>query len=107
MGIHLGSGAYRSLVSGNRSNHNGQSRIYLCWRVQHGIFKDNECWANADGISIGPRTLKSFNSSPVITGNAFETLLGFLTEKLISTWYLRRSASSQTGSHEGCLLDSI
>jgi parallel beta-helix repeat protein len=75
MGIHLGSGTYQSIVRGNRSHHNGRSGIYLCWRVQHGVFEKNESWANADGISIGHKDTDNTFVKNVVHHNA---IAGFL-----------------------------
>lgn len=53
-GIHFGNGAERGAARGNRIHDNGWDGLYLCYRVRHGVFEKNECWANArDGISFG------------------------------------------------------
>jgi parallel beta-helix repeat protein len=53
-GIHFGNGALRPVARNNRVHDNGWDGLYLCYRVRHGVFEKNECWANArDGISLG------------------------------------------------------
>jgi hypothetical protein len=54
LGFHPGTGSDGSVVIHNRSHHNLQDGIFLCWRVQNGEFRDNEVYANQrHGISIG------------------------------------------------------
>jgi len=54
LGFHPGTGSVRSTVEENRSHHNAQDGIFLCWRVQHGVFRKNVSYANGRyGISIG------------------------------------------------------
>ena len=53
-GIHFGTGALRGAARHNRIHDNGWDGLYLCYRVQQGVFEGNESWANArDGISLG------------------------------------------------------
>jgi hypothetical protein len=54
LGFHPGTGSDHSVVENCRSHHNKQDGIFLCWRVQNGVFKNNVVWANERfGISIG------------------------------------------------------
>jgi hypothetical protein len=53
-GFHPGAGSDHSIVENCISNNNQGVGIFLCWRVQNGIFRNNTVYANSDnGISIG------------------------------------------------------
>jgi hypothetical protein len=53
-GFHPGAGSDHSIVENCISHHNKGVGIFLCWRVQNGIFRNNTVYANSDnGISIG------------------------------------------------------
>src|SRR5947209_4672153 len=54
LGLHPGSGSQRPVLRRNRSLGNGRDGLFVCWRVKHGLFEDNEIRANKGvGISIG------------------------------------------------------
>jgi len=54
LGFHPGTGSDGTVMTGCRSHHNAGDGIFLCWRVQHGIFRDNVSYLNKrHGISIG------------------------------------------------------
>lgn len=54
LGFHPGTGSDHSVVENCISHDNKGDGIFLCWRVQNGIFRDNTVYANGDnGISIG------------------------------------------------------
>ena len=54
LGFHPGTGSDHSIVENCVSHHNKGDGIFLCWRVQNGIFRNNTSYANGDnGISIG------------------------------------------------------
>jgi parallel beta-helix repeat protein len=54
LGIHPGSGSQHPVVRHNRALNNGRDGLYVCWRVKHGLFEDNELRGNHDaGVSIG------------------------------------------------------
>ncbi len=54
LGFHPGTGSVRSQVLNNVSHDNAEDGFFLCWRVQHGQFRDNVSYRNARyGISIG------------------------------------------------------
>lgn len=54
LGFHPGTGSDRSIVENCISHNNKGDGIFLCWRVQNGIFRNNTVFANGDnGISIG------------------------------------------------------
>ena len=54
LGFHPGTGSDKSIVENCISHHNKGDGIFLCWRVQNGVFRNNTIYANGDnGISIG------------------------------------------------------
>jgi parallel beta-helix repeat protein len=54
LGFHPGTGSDHSIIENCISHDNKQDGIFLCWRVQNGIFKNNTVYANGRyGISIG------------------------------------------------------
>jgi parallel beta-helix repeat protein len=54
LGFHPGTGSDHSIVENCISHNNKQDGIFLCWRVQNGIFRNNTVYANGgNGISIG------------------------------------------------------
>jgi len=54
LGFHPGTGSDHSIVENCVSHHNKGDGIFLCWRVQNGIFRNNTSYGNGDnGISIG------------------------------------------------------
>lgn len=70
LGIHLGTGALRAQVRHNRSHDNGEDGLFLCWRVQNGIFERNQCWGNAgNGISIGHKDTDNTFAENLLSGN--------------------------------------
>jgi nitrous oxidase accessory protein NosD len=53
MGLHPGTGSPNSKIVGNKSHHN-KVGLFLCWRVQHSLVKDNVFDHNEDyGVSTG------------------------------------------------------
>jgi len=54
LGLHPGSGSQRPLVEKCTARGNGEDGLFLCWRVRHGVFRDNVLEGNGRfGISIG------------------------------------------------------
>jgi hypothetical protein len=54
LGFHPGTGSDHSVVENCISRYNKGDGIFLCWRVQNGIFRNNTLYGNGDnGISIG------------------------------------------------------
>ncbi|MBN2138798.1 MAG: right-handed parallel beta-helix repeat-containing protein [Sedimentisphaerales bacterium] len=54
LGIHPGSGSQRPTVRKCISRRNGTDGLFLCWRVRHGLFEENQLINNGRfGISIG------------------------------------------------------
>ena len=40
LGLHPGSGSQQPIVRHNRSVNNGSDGLYVCWRVKHGLFRE-------------------------------------------------------------------
>ncbi len=54
LGLHPGSGSQRPAVRNCTARGNGRDGLFLCWRVRHGLFENNQLIANGQfGISIG------------------------------------------------------
>lgn len=61
LGFHPGTGSYYTTIENCVSHDNGGDGIYLCWRVQKGIFKNNVIYGNKQyGISIGHRDTDNY-----------------------------------------------
>jgi hypothetical protein len=45
-GLHPGTGSPNSTVVGNKSHNNDRDGMFICWRVQHGLVKNNEFYNN-------------------------------------------------------------
>jgi parallel beta-helix repeat protein len=71
LGIHLGTGAARGIVTDNRAHDNGKDGLYLCWRVQHSRYERNQSWNNGqDGISLGHKDTDNLFVKNSVSGNA-------------------------------------
>lgn len=54
LGFHPGTGSDHSVVEGCKSHNNKEDGIFLCWRVQNGVFRNNQVYNNGRyGVSIG------------------------------------------------------
>jgi parallel beta-helix repeat protein len=72
LGFHPGTGSDRSTVENCVSHHNRQDGIFLCWRVQNGIFRNNKVFANGDnGISIGHQDTDNIFENNHVYENGF------------------------------------
>jgi parallel beta-helix repeat protein len=70
LGLHPGSGSQRPVVRGCRAVGNGGDGLFVCWRVQHGRFEDNELRGNKGvGISIGHKDSDNLFSGNRVTEN--------------------------------------
>jgi len=70
-GMHPGTGSYRSVVENCRIHDNGSDGLFLCWRVQHGVFRNNQIWGNGrHGISIGHKDTDNLFEGNRVFGNA-------------------------------------
>lgn len=76
LGFHPGTGSDHTLIENCISHHNKQDGIYLCWRVQNGIFRNNTVYANGDnGISIGHKDTDNTFENNHIYENAHQGVL--------------------------------
>lgn len=70
LGFHPGSGSQRPVVRGNKAHDNGSDGLFLCWRVQFGLFENNELTNNGQhGISIGHKDTDNVFRNNIIIGN--------------------------------------
>ncbi|MBI3462017.1 MAG: right-handed parallel beta-helix repeat-containing protein [Planctomycetes bacterium] len=71
LGIHPGSGSQFPIVRRNRSIGNGSDGLYVCWRVKHGLFEENEIRGNLRaGVSIGHKDTDNLFRRNTIADNA-------------------------------------
>jgi parallel beta-helix repeat protein len=76
LGLHPGSGSQKPVVCKCRAIGNGGDGLYVCWRVQHGRFEDNELRGNKGvGISIGHKDSDNLFRGNRVTENAGVGLL--------------------------------
>lgn len=95
LGFHPGTGSDRSLVENCISHHNTGDGIFLCWRVQNGIFRNNVVYGNAEnGISIGHQD----------TDNVFES--NHVYENGLNGIYFRNETESNSG-HRNTFVNNI
>jgi parallel beta-helix repeat protein len=70
LGLHPGSGSQHPVVRRNRSLNNGKDGLYVCWRVKHGLFEQNEIEGNKGaGISIGHKDTDNRFCKNIIVDN--------------------------------------
>jgi parallel beta-helix repeat protein len=70
LGLHPGSGSQRPMLLSNKSFRNSIG-VFVCWRVKHGVFENNELSDNATyGISIGHKDTDNLFKNNLISGNA-------------------------------------
>ena len=71
LGIHPGSGSQSPVVRRSRSIGNGSDGLFVCWRVKHGLFEENEIRGNQRiGISIGHKDTDNLFRRNTIVGNS-------------------------------------
>jgi hypothetical protein len=71
LGVHLGTGALRGIVRYSRAHDNGEDGLYLCWRVQHARYEENQSWNNGrDGVSLGHKDTDNLFIKNNFSGNA-------------------------------------
>jgi parallel beta-helix repeat protein len=71
LGLHPGSGSQSPVLRRNRSLGNGADGLFVCWRVRHGLFEDNEVRGNKRyGISIGHKDSDNLFRRNTVVGNA-------------------------------------
>jgi parallel beta-helix repeat protein len=70
LGLHPGSGSQRPRVRDCVARNNGTDGLFLCWRVRHGVFRDNLLEANGRfGMSIGHKDSDNLLRSNVVRMN--------------------------------------
>jgi hypothetical protein len=76
LGFHPGTGSDHSIVENCVSHHNKNDGIFLCWRVQNGIFKNNTSYSNGEnGISIGHKDTDNVFENNHLYENGFQGVL--------------------------------
>jgi hypothetical protein len=76
LGFHPGTGSDHSVVENCISHHNAGDGLFLCWRVQNGIFRNNVIYSNGDnGISIGHKDTDNLFENNHVYENAFHGVL--------------------------------
>ena len=76
LGLHPGSGSGSPTIRRSRSEGNGRIGLFLCWRVKHGVFEDNDLLDNGDtGISIGHKDTDNVFTRNRVRGNGREGIL--------------------------------
>jgi hypothetical protein len=76
LGFHPGTGSDHSIVENCISHHNSGDGIFLCWRVQNGIFRNNTVYSNGDnGISIGHKDTDNLFENNHVYENAHHGVL--------------------------------
>jgi parallel beta-helix repeat protein len=95
LGFHPGTGSDHPIVESCISHNNKGDGIFLCWRVQNGIFRNNTVYANGDnGISIGHKD----------TDNVFENNHVYENG---SNGVLFRDEDEQNSGHRNTFTDNI
>jgi nitrous oxidase accessory protein NosD len=70
LGLHPGSGSQRPYVQNCIARNNGTDGLFLCWRVRHGVFRDNILESNGRfGISIGHKDSDNLLRSNIVRLN--------------------------------------
>ena len=73
LGFHPGTGSDHSIVENCTSHDNKGDGIFLCWRVQNGIFRNNVVYANGEnGFSIGHQDTDNVFESNHVYENGFQ-----------------------------------
>ncbi len=76
LGFHPGTGSDRSTVENCISHHNKGDGLFLCWRVQNGVFRNNTIYSNLDnGISIGHKDTDNIFENNHVYENANQGVL--------------------------------
>jgi len=70
LGFHPGTGSDATRIEDCRCHDNKGDGIFLCWRVQNGVFRNNEIFANGQyGISIGHKDTDNLFENNRVYGN--------------------------------------
>jgi hypothetical protein len=71
LGLHPGSGSQRPIIQNCIARRNGTDGLFLCWRVRHGIFNDNQLLENGRfGISIGHKDSDNILVKNIVKANS-------------------------------------
>ncbi len=69
-GMHPGTGSLRTIVEGSSLEGNEADGMFVCWRVQHGVFRGNTFTSNGwSGVCIGHRDTDNLFEGNVMRGN--------------------------------------
>ncbi len=117
-GLHPGTGAWHTVVRDCECDYNGSDGLYLCWRVQGGLFEANRLHDNAGvGVSIGHKDRENQFTGTEIWGNARGGIL-FREEKesngahgtVFGRTVNRDNGGpdmSMRGTHHGVVIDGV
>ena len=95
LGFHPGTGSDHSVIENCISHDNKEDGIFLCWRVQNGIFRNNTVYANGDnGISIGHKDTDNIFENNHVYENGDHGILF-------------RDESEQNGGHRNTFANNI
>ena len=76
LGLHPGSGSGSPIIRYCKSEENGQIGLFLCWRVKHGTFENNQLLnIGVTGISIGHKDTDNTFRNNRSCGNGREGVL--------------------------------
>lgn len=76
LGFHPGTGSDHSVVENCISHNNMGDGIFLCWRVQNGIFRNNTVYANGgNGFSIGHKDTDNIFENNHVYENGYHGVL--------------------------------
>lgn len=76
LGFHPGTGSDHSIVENCLSHNNKGDGIFLCWRVQNGIFRNNTVYANGgNGFSIGHKDTDNIFENNHVYENGYHGVL--------------------------------
>ena len=76
LGYHPGTGSDRTTMDKCISHHNKGDGIYLCWRVQNSVFRNNTIYSNLDnGFSIGHKDTDNIFENNHVYENANQGVL--------------------------------
>lgn len=95
LGFHPGTGSDHSTVENCISHDNRLDGIFLCWRVQNSIFRNNTVYSNGDnGISIGHKDTDNVFENNHVYENAHHGVLF-------------REENEQNSGHRNAFTDNV
>ena len=76
LGFHPGTGSDHPVIENCISHHNTGDGLFLCWRVQNGIFRNNTLYSNEqNGISIGHKDTDNVFENNHVYENGYQGVL--------------------------------